>query len=251
VRILALMVTRNEADRYLEEALVWLTNQVDGVLVYDDNSTDNTVAIAQSFAFAGVKVWNRGPNVPTFMEHEGNFRTAALRVLEKIFYLTENDWVFVIDADEFYVPVKDETHGTLYNLADLTPSNMLARCIRIHTVWGEHDGHLQYRVDGAWNTLFEPRLWRWREGGEFANAPMACRNEPTYVTQNAMQIYRGDDTMSAILHYGYANEKDRMVRHKRYTALADHGHHPPFIDSIVDHRVETRCWQWTKPADIL
>jgi hypothetical protein len=243
MRIHALMCTRNEAGRYLEEALTWLLAQVDSVLVYDDGSTDDTEKLVTSFHHPDLAFVSRGETTPTFMEHEGMFRTASLRVLEQYRRPDEGDWVFIADADEFYVPASH----TLRELAAYATASLAVR-IRIHTVWGYEDRHLVHRIDNAWSTLYEPRLWRWLPGGEFANKAMACRNEPTYITQNTHQIATPSGVESAILHFGYASAADREERYKRYSSLADHGHHPPMIESIMDERVVTTPWAHTIPA---
>ena len=57
---------------------------------------------------------------------------------------------------------------------------------------------------------------------------------------------------AAILHYGYASPADRARRYKRYTSLADHGHAPEFIESIVDgtERWVPRVWAGEVPCDV-
>ena len=244
-RIYALMVTHNEADRYLQDALAWLTAQVNGVFVYDDQSTDDTLKVAQSFTPLGVHTWKR-TKPPSFLEHEGRFRTMALRAMEAKFCFTEDDWVFMADADEFFVPFGE----TLWDLVDMADPGNIAIRIRIHSVWEQRCKELWHRIDGPWDTLYEPRLWKWREGLAFADKPMACRNEPVMVTMQPGNI-ASIPTGSAILHYGYASQRDRMHRYKRYTELPDHGHSDAFIESIVDDRVNLMLWRGSRPADVL
>lgn len=236
------MVTKNEASRYLTEALDWLDNQVDQIFVYDDDSDDETRDIASHY---GV-VCRRQPSVSTFLEHEGRFRTAALRTLETVVHPHDGDWIFVADADEFFVPNTDRLEDYL---SQLQPHHQAVRT-RIHSVWDIVDGELFHRVDGPWSTLNEPRLWKWREGLAFADTPMACRNEPVMVTMQPGLIYE-PETGSAILHYGYASHADRARRHTRYTSeLSYHGHSEPFIDSIMDPRVAWGSWTGEIPCGI-
>jgi glycosyltransferase involved in cell wall biosynthesis len=246
VSIYALMVTFNEEDRYLQEALAWLSAQVDGIFVYDDRSTDRTYEIARSFE--KVEAWRRVRR-PSFMEHEGQFRTAALRAMESIVTMDDLDWVFVADADEFFVPNTETLQDLVVGVERAMPHAHAIR-LRIHSVWEENELGLQHRIDGPWQTLYEPRLWRWREGYAFADKAMACRNEPVMVTMQPGLIAE-PPTGSAILHYGYASPRDRALRYKRYTSLGrNHGHNPVFIESIMDSRPVLVSWGGSRPAEI-
>lgn len=241
--IIALMVTKNEADRYLEPALDWLDQQVDEIFVYDDESTDKTRDIANSYGL----VCRRGQGRPPFLEHEGRFRTDALRSLETVMAPRDDDWIFVADADEFFVPNNDRLDDLI---AGCQPHHEAVR-IRIHTVWEQVDGELHHRIDGPWSTLYEPRLWKWRAGLAFADAPMACRNEPVFITMNFGLQAMPQDVGSAILHYGYASQRDRAHRYKRYTSeVPTHGHAPELIESIHDPQVVWTSWPGEVPADV-
>lgn len=72
--IYSYMVTRNESSRYLDACLSWNLPHIDGLAVYDDHSTDDTVELARQH---GAKATIRSDDVPSFMEHEGQFRQAA------------------------------------------------------------------------------------------------------------------------------------------------------------------------------
>lgn len=240
--IVALMVTKNEADRYLEPALDWLDQQVDEIFVYDDDSTDATRDIAKNYGC----VARRSQGHSSFLEHEGRFRTDALRSLESVMQPHADDWIFVADADEFYVPNMERLDDLV---AQCQPHHEAVR-IRIHTVWDQVNGELLHRVDGPWDTLYEPRLWKWRAGLSFADVPMACRNEPVFITMNYGLQSMPQNIGSAILHYGYASHADRARRFKRYTSLPEHGHSPELIESIHDPRVVWGSWAGEVPVDV-
>lgn len=240
--IYGLMVTKNEEHRYLEQALDWLDNYVDQIFVYDDASTDRTREIAAGY---GVVV-PRQVTVPTFLDHEGRFRQGALRSLETVCQPTEDDWVFIADADEFFVAFPDD----LDSLIEHTEPHHIAVRIRVHSVWTIEDGVLYHRVDGPWSTIYEPRLWKWRPHLSFADVPMGCRNEPVLVTMNP-GLVSYPLTNSAILHYGYASPADRATRYRRYTSeVSAHGHSPTFIESITDARGQWESWAGEIPSDI-
>jgi hypothetical protein len=160
----------------------------------------------------------------------------------------DGDWIFVADADEFYVPNPERLEDLI---AGLQPHQEAVR-IRVHSVWDQVDGVLRHRLDGPWDTIYAPRLWKWRPSLAFADVPMACRNEPVFFTMNWGLVADTAANGSAILHYGYASPADRARRYKRYTSLADHGHAPEFIESIVDgtERWVPRVWAGEVPCDV-
>jgi glycosyltransferase involved in cell wall biosynthesis len=83
--IYGLMVARNEQDRYLEECLARLSNQVDKIIFTDDCSTDGTPDIARKYA----EVYSTSENL--FIKHEGQLRSEAWANLSK--HAKPGDWV--------------------------------------------------------------------------------------------------------------------------------------------------------------
>lgn len=65
-RILGMIVTKNEADRYLDCNLAWHSKLLDGIVVYDDQSDDATAEVAE---FHRCRYVRRDDGVPTFLEH--------------------------------------------------------------------------------------------------------------------------------------------------------------------------------------
>lgn len=241
IRLVVLMVVKNEADRYLAQALSNATEYADDIFVYDDQSTDESFQVASEYA----QVTVRPDHVPTFMEHEGRFRQAALDTMIEELRLQEGDWVHVLDADEFLV-CENDVRTTIDELTE-TARHRRARALRVRipTVWGGtvSDGVLVdpvVRADRFWNTLKEPRIWQYYPGAKFLDKAMACRNEPTYVRKFPML----DAPTLFNLHYGYAATADRVVRYERYTNLENHGHHPKFIESI---NAAAPVKRWTGP----
>jgi len=124
------MIVKNEAEN-LPRCLESVKNAVDELIVLDTGSTDNTVAIAQSF---GAQVhhfpWNNS---------FADARNESLR------YVT-GDWILVLDADEVLVPaivpslkqVIQQEQAIVINLirqemgATQSPYSLVSRLFRNH-----------------------------------------------------------------------------------------------------------------------
>lgn len=236
VRIVASLVVKNEADRYLKEFLKWNSQWWDDLFVFDDASSDSTRLICSGYG----EVVRCHFSVNPFMRNEGEFRSAGWAAMEERMDLKEGDFVFSIDADEFLVGTNkgpDSIRDLLERLAvRLTEEGKNAANIDIPEVW-DTCLPLSIRKDGLWTNKKLPRLTKYFRGGEFRNQAMACGSTPTYSYQNMLE---GDFDVS-LLHFGYAKEQDRIDRYDRYTSLVNHGHNPTHILSILSNPT-TKKW---------
>lgn len=223
-RLHAVLVARNEADRYLDAVLSCLPTPL--IHVYDDASTDKTVALARSH---GAVVTERPAWQPSFAEHEGRFRQAAWGAFEAALTPQLGDWVLALDCDEFLVAPGDvaEAVATAMIAADVMWAGAVD--VPIPEVFEVRDDGPYVRKDGFWASLSAPRLFRYRERGRFKNQPAGCGSVPTYVDMG-MAIDGGG---VALAHYGYATAEDRRAKYDRYMAMPSHGHNPAHIHSIL------------------
>lgn len=223
--IYGLTVGKNEEHRYLEPMLQAAAETFDELFFYDDQSTDNTTDIAAKYASF---VFIRPHNVPSFVEHEGQFREGAWHAFELFTNVNEGDWVFVIDCDE--VLVAGETHlgvhEALRHVANITQVGAVN--IGIPEVFGFEEQVPMVRVDGLWPTIFAPRLFRYKRGGHFAAQHFGVPAQPTYVLAGA----RGGTDFVYLMHYGYADPRDRMPKYQRYRGQA--GHSNAHVNSIME-----------------
>jgi hypothetical protein len=226
--VFAYMVTKNEADRYLDTCLDWLTPVVDGVAVYDDQSTDATVAICQKH---NCEVTVRPDTVPSFLQHESDFRQAAWNFVEQTFSLTENDWVLAIDADEILMDPTQNT-GTKVRQAIVAAKDATAIMLKVHEIFGcTEEGVPLVRMDGYWDKIEGTRLFRYQRGGVFSGRRMGSGAEPTYVTKKISR----DSLGLYLLHYGYAKQSDQFSKYERYSKIENNGHANTHVESIVRH----------------
>lgn len=218
MRILANMVVRNEADRYLYSCLQQLTVQVDGVAVYDDGSTDDTPLVASDL---GALVATQKDSSLAFSINESAARQAAWDWMEESLLPEDGDWILLIDADEYL----DERPGELRSVAEDTDADGVI--MPIHEVFGvSTDGCPLVRTDGLWNTISGLRFVRWRPGGHIPEKSLACGSAPSYALHSMLSVER-----PAILHYGYVKPEDRHSKYERYAGRE--GHNPEHVRSIL------------------
>lgn len=221
MNIYGLVVTKNECERYLQACLNWHEVMLDGILVYDDKSTDETADVCATF---DVEHYVRPDDVPTFMEHEGRFRQHSLDVLVETFDVKDGDWIAVIDTDEFLLPAHNELTQAV---TIATSQGCKSLSVPRPELWSL-DPPME-RVDGFWGNQRCTRVFRWESGGKLADKHFACGNEPTYVA-HASKFSRHP---ISLVHVGYVEEQDRVDKYTRYTSLEDHGHNEGHIQSIL------------------
>jgi hypothetical protein len=242
MRIIASLVIRNEADRYLESFLKWNSQWWDELFVYDDLSTDDTVEMCSEFSS---DICHREPDESGFLQHEGEYRSRAWQVMGREMNLTSEDWVFSVDADEFLVTKDDSDIKSALTAVIEAAVAASKPCVSVNIpeVWDLSERPLQVRTDGFWATMRLPRLVRWNaEDGDFHNKPMGCGSTPRSNYTNQLV----DDSIQ-LLHFGYALEEDRVAKHRRYTSLRDHGHNKNHIESIIKNPVTTN-WLGSTPV---
>lgn len=238
MRFFALLPTRNEANRYLRECLIWHSWIFDGIFVFDDRSTDNTVDIARDYATVEIRVQD-----PSFAQHEGQFRQQAWDAMVARFQPTERDWIFALDADEFLVSNEGLSQTTLLYCAAIQAENnhQDSVTIPIPEVFSTSANEVYIRTDGFWAGLAQPRLCKYRPNAQFSNKKMASGSLPTYAN-----LAPADNNCSLnLLHFGYARAEDRYVKHERYKDVP--GHNPTHVASIL---TKPKLQKWEGPIPL-
>lgn len=227
MRIIALTVGRNEVDRYLMPMLQHMSHVVDGHFFYDDRSEDDTAAVA---AWAGCTVVQRRQHEPSFEQSEGAFRGNAWAAFERTMYPHGGDWVLVIDCDEVLVSNTDFTpHHELHALA--STANQMSVELSIPEVFGfTNNGLPRVRTDGLWATISAPRLFRyWPDAQFYVGGPgeYGVPAVPSYV----MGASRAQTEKISLMHYGYADDRDKVDKFARYNGRG--GHSSRHVESIL------------------
>jgi len=220
-KIIAQMVGRNEASKYLPEVLERLKSQVDEIVFTDDCSDDNTAEVAAKYA----NVY-KTPK-PMFTTHEGRLRRYAWLNLEN--HATEGDWIIAIDCDEMLYDSSDITKTDIRQILNSSEKDVVN--VRFYHMWND----TQYRVDKLWAPNNSSRIFRFMSGATFRDRALACGSEPTYVTDLINQRNYFVNSNLIMQHLGYIKDEDKQSKYERYSTL-DGGefHALNHINSITD-----------------
>ena len=225
-KIYGSLVIKNEADRYLKSCLEWMSPFFDGLFIYDDQSTDNSVEIAEKYGSVVV----RPDTVSSFIDNESEFRFSAWKSFEELFKPSVGSWVLSFDADEFLVS-GENLHKAIANAQQRGCAGI---SIPFPEVFDVRDGVPYVRTDGLWAKINGPRLFEYRQGAKWNPKTMGCGSEPSYVSKGPIST---NNFGIEVLHYGYANANDRNSKWSRYSSLSFHGHNDSHIRSIIEKPV--------------
>ncbi|HHT05724.1 MAG TPA: glycosyltransferase [Hydrogenispora sp.] len=227
--LLAMLVVRNEADRFLQPVLDRLSILVDGIVILDDASTDHTPALCR--AHPRVVRFER-LSAPLFFHDEAKLR-------EKLWHLTVElnpDWILAIDADEIF-----ETRSKQAILTFLQQTQYELITFPVYHFWGDLR---HYRVDRWWHPARGRTacLYRYQRYRTYHWAPrtLHCGRLP----QEAYWTPRLDSAIP-LLHLGYAHRREHQAKYRRYLYLDPQGEFCPLVhyQSILYSRPELRCWR--------
>jgi len=220
VKLIAQMVGRNEAGRFLPDVLEHMKSFVDVIVFNDDASTDDTPEIARS---AGAHVYLADEQ--RFNVNEGQLRQWAWNNLSK--HAEVGDWILAIDCDEkLWMKSSVKSLDSLLKQPDYDVIS-----IDFYHMWSE----TQYRSDKLWAPHPSSRLFKYYLGGRFHDRKLACGSEPLYVRTliNRRRYLRDSGLM--MQHLGYVRDEDKQAKWERYMTL-DGGdfHAKKHIESIID-----------------
>ena len=177
------ILAKNESGRIADciRSVAW----ADDILVIDDESTDNTVALAESL---GARVLRRK------LDLEGRHRNWAQAQ-------AKHEWVLSLDADERVTPeLAEEIQGLLAGGAPPFETYAIPRRNYIGNRWIRHGGW----YPSAQMKLFKPAVFRWEE----------TTVHPRAISDKPAGVLRHD-----LIHYSYRDLDDFYRKLDRQTTL--------------------------------
>ena len=198
-KLTAMMIVRDEADRYLTRCLAALTELVDEIVILDDASEDATPEICLSFS----RVLLHRKQSSLFFHDEAALR----RELWDLVCATAPEWILALDADEFLEP------RAVAELPYLLNQNYFQVIgFRLFDCWFNEN---YFRVDGLWNPWlrgFAPYLVKYQShlSPQWPSLKFHCGRFPL--------AYRRLPRLESdlrIKHLGWLSQEDLQKKYQR------------------------------------
>ena len=213
-------IVQDEAHRYWGSALAAWKSFADDIVVFDDDSSDETKEMAE----------DEGCDIFTLFDckdmwgNESSHRAALFAYA--MGKSDPGDIVFWLDAD--MVPARNPSKF-------FAVEGVASFSFYLYDLWGKDSKAIWYRSDDWWKGHAYPRVWAVRVPERFSAAAYewsgrgihAGHLPPDWFTQNPGTMVLPKDM--ALLHYGYYTGQDRRDRHERYHGVR-HKLHPEEIE---------------------
>ena len=223
------MIVKNEEGRYLMQMLNSLKEHIDEAVIIDDASSDNTINICKEI-LKGIPL-HIIENEESMFGNEISLRKKQWNETIK----TNPDWILSLDADEI---LEEDFWKNAQNLIDDQKYDFYS--FRLYDMWNE----THYREDKYWNahSIYRPFLMRYQPNFNYTwnETSQHCGRFPinTFSFPKTTSEFR-------IKHLGWATQKDRIEKFKRYALLdpkAIYGIKEQY-DSIMDTNPNLIRWE--------
>jgi len=192
MKLIAMMLVKNEEHRYLREVLQDLLHYVDEIVILDDGSTDKTLTICNSFkgVFAqtlGISLWKTNEKL-------------ARETLYKITIERNPDFILATDADELFEDrFKQEVRQMMKQSFNWYSFN-----------WYHFWTPDSYSRISKSSMKSLRRLFRYcpQKYFSFPIGPHHCGSTPEWVRFND----QGKETDIRVKHLGFIRKEDRLRR---------------------------------------
>lgn len=222
------MIVKNEANRYLRQALEEHRKYIDEAVIIDDGSTDHTLDLCQDI-LKGIPIHIVQNKISKF-KNEVDLRKQQWEETLK----TNPDWILNLDADEVF---EKKFTKNVRQLLDQEDNDVF--CFRLYDFWDE----IHYREDQFWRSHFtyRPFLMRYRE-----NFPFKWKETPQHCGRFPENIFQLPNTLSSLRlkHFGWAKREDRIEKYQRFLMLdpdAKYGWKEQYL-SILDENPNLIPW---------
>ena len=226
LKLIAGLLIKNEANRYLRECLDDLTQYVDGFVILDNGSTDDSIEICSSYK----KCLEVKTDSTDFKVNELYLRKLLFELICKY----NPEWILMIDADEVF----ESKFKTEVKKIMAATDFFWFSFIHLH-FWGDK---IHYRIDKLWKPHNSAiRLCRYAPDFSYnwGITPFACGSLPFNIFYQP-----GKRTDIVVKHYGYANPDDIKKKYEFYKEQDPLGryHAKEHLESIGDKVVSLVQW---------
>jgi len=238
-RIVGHMVVHNELDRYLRKTLPALCEICDVVVVVDDQSTDDTVEFLWDLVNKyGLWFTVRPDPIPSFAEDESAFREFGWWQMNSYVAPSSDDLILCLDADEFLVaaPGLAGLEPALLREYASLPFDTAVR-FPVAEIFEVQGDRCYMRKDGYWGSITADRLVRWGDRHSWDARIEGGGSIPSVPNRTI-------STDLTIMHFGYAEQADRISKYERYSA--GKGHSSRHVQSILKRPV-LELWPGVNP----
>lgn len=201
-RLIFSTIMRNEADKFLSEVISHAAQYVDGFVVIDDCSEDNSIDVFREAA-GSKPVYIHSPSQPLYVRSEFYIRSLQWALSEEM----NPEWVLLLDADErFENKILDEI-DTLLSL----PYDRIG--FPKFDMWNS----THYRDDDFWcpQRRFWPHLIRFqKEHYQWSKVKVHCGRHPIEYLQSPVHHHP-----LRIQHLGWSRESERRRKYDWYMQI--------------------------------
>ncbi|KOP67515.1 glycosyl transferase [Bacillus sp. FJAT-18019] len=197
------MVLKNEANRYLRQALESHRPYIDQAVIIDDGSNDNTMDVCMDI-LKGIPI--------RLINNKNSLFTNEIELRQQQWRETLNvqpEWILNLDADEWFES----------SFADMLPGMLDQQeidlyCFRLYDFWNE----THYREDDYWHSHlhYRPFLVRYRHNMKvvWKETALHCGRFPANIFDLPHQL-----SHIRLKHYGWAKPEYRLEKYIRYQQL--------------------------------
>ncbi len=207
MKILGMMLVKNEANRWLHDCLLVFRKLCDEIIVLDDCSDDNTPDICKLY---DCKVFHSEKSL--WSENEVIQRKKLFDLTIK--HANNNDWIICLDADELLIY---EHIAYIKYIMNSLSNQINGIAFKLYDMWNND----YYRQDEFWRAHFYHWAMAIRYDKslnyQWSNKKLHCGRFPLNSAPRTLP------TMIPIKHMGWSTQEDRIKKYNRYMEVDPEG----------------------------